>query len=82
MKCKFLKKPLLSPFTKQKIRIFLAKDLRQYKIEYFNTINYMLGKNWPIVNKIINNENLYLIKIFRIIIQIIILYYSVFIFIY
>jgi hypothetical protein len=42
---KFLKNPTLSPTLKQKNRIFLAKDLRQYRIEYFNIINHMVGRN-------------------------------------
>ena len=70
---KFLKNPTLKPTTKQKNRVFLAKDLRQYRIEYFHVINYIVGRNWPLGNKSIDLENLKLVKIFKLLLQIIIL---------
>lgn len=79
---KFLKNPNLLPSEKQKIRIFLGKDLRQYRIEYFNIINHMVGKNWTLGNKSLNFNNLKLIKIFKILLQFILIYYIFFIILY
>ena len=64
---KFLKKSSISPANKQKNRIFLAKDLKQYKIEYLNVINYIISKNWPLGNRLIDFENLLIIKLLKII---------------
>lgn len=55
----------MSTSNKQNIGIFLLKDMKQYKLDYFNTINYMVGKNWPLGNKKILFNNLKLIKIFK-----------------
>lgn len=77
---KFLKKSTVSPSNKQKSRIFLAKDLRQYRVEYFNVINYMVGKNFPLGNKSIDFENLKLIKLIRMLVQLILFYYLYIIF--
>ena len=63
---KFLKKSSISPSNKQKNRIFLAKDLKQYKIEYLNIINYTISKNWPLGNKLIDLESLLIIKLLKI----------------
>lgn len=79
---KFLKNPNLLPSEKQKIRIFLGKDLRQYRIEYFNIINHMVGKSWTLGNKSLNFNNLKLIKIFKILLQFILIYYIFFIILY
>ena len=62
---KFFKNPVLNSSSKQKIRIFLKKDLRQYRIEYFNLINHMVSKNWPLGNKSIDVENLKLLKLLK-----------------
>lgn len=37
----------MSPYTKNKCRIWLAKDIRQYRIDYFNVIATTMGRNWP-----------------------------------
>lgn len=60
---------------KQKNRIFLSKDLRQYRFEYFKIINYMIGKNWPLGNKSIDIQNLKIIRLFKILLNIIIVLY-------
>ena len=79
---KFLKNPNLLPSEKQKIRIFLGKDLRHYRIEYFNVINHMVGKNWLLGNKSLNFNNLKFIKIFKFFFQIVLFYYFFFILLY
>ena len=79
---KFLKNPIMSPSLKQKTRIFLAKDLRQYRVEYFNIINHMVGKNWVLGNKSIDFNSMKLIKIFKFFFQLIILYFIIFIIIF
>jgi len=37
----------MSPYTKNKCRVWLAKDIRQYRIDYFNVIATSMGRNWP-----------------------------------
>ena len=72
---KFLKKPIMPTSLKQKNRIFLSKDLRQYRIEYFKIISYMISKNWPLGNKSIDIENLKIIKITKAIFGFFVVYY-------
>lgn len=62
---KLYKSPTLTTTDKQKNKIFLLKDMKQYKFEYINVINCMLGKNWPLNNKKISFNNLKLLKLFR-----------------
>lgn len=60
---KFLKKPIFTPSKKGKLNLFLAKDLRQYRIEYFKVINYLDGKRFPLANKSIDYERLKIKKL-------------------
>lgn len=76
---KFLKNPILSTNKKQKIRIFLRKDLKQYKVEYLDIITSMVGKAWSLGNKSIDVKTLKLIKTFKLVFQVIFLYYVFFI---
>lgn len=62
---KLYKSPILTTNDKQKNKIFLLKDMRQYKFEYINVINHMIGKNWPLGNRSISFNNLKIIKIFK-----------------
>ena len=77
---KLFKTPIMPTSVKQKNKIFLLKDMRQYNFEYINTINYMVGKNWPLGNKKISFNNLKLIKIFKFLSHILFLFflYSIF----
>lgn len=59
----------MSPYTKNKCRIWLAKDIRQYRIEYFNVIATTMGKNWPWGTKRYDYEYVQLKKITRILVQ-------------
>lgn len=62
---KLYRLPSLTVSSKQKNKIFLLKDLRQYKFEYINVINQIIGKNWPLGNKKIAFNNLKLINILK-----------------
>jgi len=73
---KFLKLNVMSPSIKQKCRIFLAKDLRQYRLEYRELMSHMVGNNWVLSNKSIDIEHLVLKKFIKIII---ILFINIFI---
>ena len=64
---KFLKLNIMSPSTKQKCRIFLAKDLRQYRLEYRDLMSHMIGNNWILGNKTIDVEHLTMKKFLKII---------------
>lgn len=77
---KLFKTPMMPTSVKQQNKIFLLKDIRQYKLEYINTINYMVGKNWPLGNKKIAFNNLKSIKIFKFIFHLFFLFflYSIF----
>jgi hypothetical protein len=65
---KFLKLNVMSPSRKQKCRIFLAKDLRQYRLEYRELMSHMIGNNWVLGNKSIDIEHLTLKKFLRVIV--------------
>lgn len=65
---KFLKLNVMSPYIKQKCRIFIAKDLRQYKLEYRELMSHMVGNNWVLGNKTIDVEHLVLKKFLKLII--------------
>ena len=75
---KFLKLNVMSPSLKQKCRIFLAKDLRQYKLEYRELMSHMVGNNWILGNKSIDIEHLVLKKFIKIIISLLILLFSIY----
>lgn len=77
---KLFKTPIMPTSIKQQNKVFLLKDIRQYKLEYINTINYMVGKNWPLGNKKISFNNLKSIKIFKFIFHIFFIFflYSIF----
>ena len=47
---KFLKVNTMSPSIKQDTRVWLAKDLRQYRLEYRSIISHMIGNNWILGN--------------------------------
>jgi hypothetical protein len=70
---KFLKINIMTPSVKQKCGIWLAKDLRQYRLEYRAIMSHMIGSNWVLGNKTIDTEHLAIKKIFKIIILIILL---------
>ena len=54
----FLKKSCMSPYKKQKCRIWLAKDTRQYSREYRGMMSHMAGNNWALGDKIIDVDTL------------------------
>lgn len=64
-----LKKNVISPNLKKKINIFLAKDLRQYRIDYINVINIQIGKNWILGNKTLDYNSMKILKIFKFILN-------------
>lgn len=77
---KFLKTNILLPNIKQKYRIWLAKDLKQYKREYRNLLSHFISNNWILGNKVIDIEQFKLkrfSKLIVIIIIFIIIYYLI-----
>lgn len=48
---KLYKSPINSASMKKKYNLFLTKEMQQYKIDYANTLNYIVGLNWPLGDK-------------------------------
>lgn len=79
---KLLKSPITPTHIKKNYKIFLLKDMKQYKFEYIGVINYITGKNWPLGDKKISFNNLKLIKIFKFLFTLIFYYNLYFIIVY
>lgn len=77
---KFLKLNIMSPSKKQECRVFLAKDLRQYRLEYRELMSHMIGSNWVLGNKTIDIEHLSLRRVFRLIIIFLIIIFFIYLF--
>lgn len=72
---KFYKFNINTPVNKFKTHVFIGKDLRYNRVEYYNIISHLIGKNWVLENKLIDVEILILKKVFRFSIVIVLIYY-------
>lgn len=71
-----------SPYYKNKTRILVGKDLRYNRVEYYNIISHLLGKNWILENKLIDIDSLIVKKLFRVVLTAFFVYFSVYIFLF
>lgn len=79
---KFYKFYVNSPYYKNKTRILVGKDLRYNRVEYYNIISHLLGKNWILENKLIDIDSLIVKKLFRVVLTAFFVYFSVYIFLF
>lgn len=79
---KFYKYSLNTPFNKQQTRLFIGKDLRYNRVDYYNIMSHLVGKNWILENKLMDVEVLILKKVFRFIFLVVFLYVTTIIIIY
>lgn len=79
---KFYKFYVNSPYYKNKTRILVGKDLRYNRIEYYNIISHLLGKNWILENKLIDIDSLIIKKLFRVVLAVLFFYITIYIFVF
>lgn len=68
---KYLQSQIYSPYLKSQVRVFVAKDIRAYRLEHRRVMQQVIAKSWPNNIQKVKIEHVVLKKLCKIVVCII-----------
>jgi hypothetical protein len=78
---KYLSSQIFTPSRKSHLRVWLAKDLRSYKKEYYNIMHQVIGARWINIVQMIDVDSFLLKKFIKFFIYFILFLFLIYIYI-
>lgn len=78
---KYLQSQIYTPYRKSQLRVFLAKDLREYKAEHARVMQQLVSGRWADIIQPVQTDNLVVKKFMKFVLSLVFICIGLYIYI-